>query len=138
MPEEERENRVKLISGFYIVDNELIFANGWINIDVEKNDSPFYSWKTWTSISKKLFLEKQTALREGAIVAFEGKLETELPFYPNSKGLLTKTLIQVTNEAIIVDIKALGESKLKEDQLKPITEDRMIEIMQMLHHPPLA
>jgi len=42
----------------------------------------------------------------------------------------------MTNEGIIVEIQAQEDSQLKEDQSKPITESRMIEIMQMLHHHP--
>lgn len=136
MSEEEREKRVKEYSGFYFVDDKFLFANGWVNIEVENYEFPFYYWKTWSSISRKKFLDNLEELKTGKVIEFEGKLEEELLFYPNSKDLKTKTLIQVTNEGIIIEIQAQEESKLKEDQSKPITEKRMIEIMQMLHHHP--
>ena len=136
MSEEEREKRVKEFSGFYYVDDELLFANGWVNIEVENYEFPFYYWKTWSSISRKKFLDNLEELKTGKVIEFDGKLEEELPFYPNSKDLKTKTLIQATNEGIIVEIQAKEESQLKEDQSKPITEKRMIEIMQMLNHHP--
>jgi len=136
MSEEEREKRVKEFSGFLVVDDEFLFANGWVNIEVENYEFPFYYWKTWSSISRKKFLDNLEKLKTGKVVEFDGKLEEMLPFYPNSKDLRTKTLIQATNEGIIVEIKADEESQLKEDQSKPITEKRMIEIIQMLNHHP--
>lgn len=136
MSEEEKEKRVKEFNGFYIVDEETLFVNGWVNIEVENYESPFYYQKTWTSILRDDFLQNLEELKTGKIIEFDGKLEEELPFYQNSKDLKTKTLIQLTNEEIIVEIKAQEESKLKEDQSKPITENRMIEIMQMLNHHP--
>ena len=133
---EEREKRVKEFSGFYYVDENLLFANGWVNIEVENYEFPFYYWKTWTSISKKEFLERLEVLKTGKVIGFAGKLEEELPFYINSKDLKTKTLIQLTNEEILVEIKAEEEGQLKEDQSEPITVNRMIEIMQMINHNP--
>ncbi len=136
MSEEEREERVKEFRGFLNVDDGLLYANGWVNVEVENYDFPFYSWKTWSSISRKKFLENLEEFSTGKVIEFSGKLEEELLFYPNSKGLKTKTLIQLTNEGIIVEIIADEESELKEDQSKAITEKRMIEIMQVLHHNP--
>lgn len=137
MSEEEREKRVKEFSGFLIVDDEFLFANGWVNIEVENHEFPFYYWKTWSSISRNKFSENIEELKTGKVIEFDGKLEEELiPFYPNSKDLKTKTLIQATSEGIIVEIQVEEKSQLKEDQSKPITEKRMIEIMQMIHHNP--
>ena len=135
MSEEEKEKRVKEFNGFYIIDEDILFASGWVNIDVENYDSPFYSWKTWTSIDKKEFIKNVEELKTGKIIEFNSKLEAPLPFYEDLRDLKTKTRIQVTNGEIIVEILADEEGKLKEDQSKPITENRMIEIMQMIDHP---
>jgi len=134
--EKERDNRVKEIDGFYIVDDTLLFANGWVNIEVEGKEFPFFYWKTWTSISKEKFMDNLEELNSGNVIEFDGKLEEDLPFYLNSIDLKSKTLIQAANEGMIVEILIQEESKLKEDQSKPISEKRMIEIMQMIHHHP--
>ena len=42
MSDKERENRVEEIGGFYCVDDNLMFANGWVCIGVENYDFPFY------------------------------------------------------------------------------------------------
>lgn len=136
MSESDRELRVRKKDEFYYVDEDLMFANGWVNVGVENYDYPFFYWKTWVSISKSKFSNSINVLATGEIVEFPGKMEEELPFYPGSYGLDTKTLLQVTKDGLVVEIKATGTSKLKEDQTSPISEKRVIEIMQMLHHNP--
>ena len=136
MGEDERKLRVKTSDEFLVVDEKLLFANGWINIELQNHESAFFSWKTWTSISKDEFSRNIPVLEAGKIVELFGKLEGNLPFYPNSKDLRTKTLLRATNDELIVEIIIQEDSQLKEDQSKPITEKRMIELMQMLHHHP--
>ena len=136
MDENERKLRVKTLDEFLVVDDELLFANGWINIELENHEFPFFYWKTWTSISKDEFSSNLPELEAGKVVKLFGKLEGNLPFYPNSKDLITKTLLQATTDELIVEIIIEEDSLIKEDQTKPITEERMIELMQMLHHHP--
>ncbi len=38
--EEEREKRVKEFNGFLVLDDEFLFANGWVNIEVENYEFP--------------------------------------------------------------------------------------------------
>lgn len=68
MSEEEKEKRVKEFNGFYIVDEETLFANGWVNVEVENYESPFYYWKTWTSILRNDFLQNLEELKTGKII----------------------------------------------------------------------
>ncbi|MGK0364037.1 MAG: hypothetical protein ACI85O_001091 [Saprospiraceae bacterium] len=138
MSDEEKAKLIKEYNGLYYPDGKLLYINGWVVVEVENYEYPFYSWKTWSSISTERFLQKMEELKTGKIVKFSGKLEEDLPFYPNSKDLKTQTLIYATNEEIVVEIKIIEDSKLKEDQSKPISEKRMIEIMQMLHHRPVT
>ncbi len=112
MSEEEREKRVEEFAGFLKVDDNLFLANGWVNIEVKNQDYPFYSWKAWSSISAKKFSENLEELRKGKVIEFQGALEDELVFYPNSRGLTTKTRIQVTDEGVFVEIQTDEDSQL--------------------------
>ena len=136
IPKAERENRVKESFPLLALDDDQLFANGWVNIEVENQEAPFYSWKTWSCIPKQQFMASLETLKTGQIVKLEGHLAEELIFYPNSMGLKTKTLLQMSPEGLVVEIRATEASQLLEDQAKPITEQRMMEIMQLLHHPP--
>lgn len=136
MPIKESLKRVREFNGFYIVDHKMMFANGWIKIALEKDKSLFFKWKTWTSISKELFFEKYDEIEKGSKIEFEGNLESELPYYLNSIGLKTKTVIQKRMNVYRIEILIEEKSKLKQDQSKPISGERMIEIIKMIHHDP--
>jgi len=132
----EREKRINKFGDFYSVDNNLLFVKGYIYVDLENYESPFFYWSTWASISREDFLKNLEEIKLGEIKKFKGKLENELPFYLNSFGLNIRVVIQLTNENIHIIIIADEECKLKKDQLNPITEKRAIELMQMLNHHP--
>lgn len=134
LSEEERKSRVKKWDGFYFLDDKYFFVNGYINIALENHEFPFFYWKVWASISHKQFLEKLDELKTGKKIEFDGNLEDSLLFYPNSKGLKLKAYIRLTNEDIIIEFVIVEDSILKNDQAKPISKDRMIELMEIFCH----
>ena len=136
MPEEEREKRIQRESIFCFVDNKTIFVNGYLNIESQNYESPYFYWKIWTSISGIDYQENLEKLIAGNIVEFKGKLENYLPFYREHIGLEANTLIQVKGDQIFSEVIITEESRLKEDQSNPISDERLIEIMQMIYHHP--
>ena len=134
LSEEERKARVKEWEGFYFLDNKHFFVNGYIYIPFEDDEDTFLSWKVWASISHKQFVENLEALKMGERIEFDGELEDAIIFYPNSKGLKLKVFIQLTNEAINIEILVEENSVLKKDQEKPISKERVMELMEVFYH----
>lgn len=136
IPEEERENRIRYFNDeFCIVDEKWFLGNGYLYINLENFEEPFFFWKVWTTISTIDYQKNLEKLKNGELVELNGFLQSEIPFYTKSTGLKTKIKMQ-SNEEMIVEIRIAEESKIREDQSKPITEERLIEIMNMLHHNP--
>lgn len=134
IPEKERKRRVKESEPFCSLDKITFFINGYVNIDLKDHKSPFFYWKVWASISKEDFFKQLDQLRDGKIIQLEGVLENELPFYTSSRGMNVDVLVQGGDEDLIVEFKIKEENELKHDQLNQIGKERVIEIMQTLHH----
>lgn len=133
IPEEERENRIYDMKGMYIIDKEKLLGNGYILIEMENLDEPIFYWQVWVQISIKDFQNNLEQLKNGERVELNGKLLSQIPFYEKSEGLESKIIIQASNE-LEIEIRIDEDSQLKEDQSKPISEKRVIEIMQRLNH----
>ena len=133
IPEEERENRIYDMKGIYIIDKEKLLGNGFILIEMENLDEPIFYWQVWVQISIKGFQDNLEQLKNGDRVELKGKLLSQIPFYSKSNGLKSKVIIQASNE-IEIEVRIDEDSQLKEDQSKPISEKRVIEIMQRLNH----
>ncbi len=133
IPEEERESRIHDMKGLCIIDKESLLGNGYILIDMENLDEPFFCWKVWVQISSEDFKNNLEQLKKGERVELNGELLSQIPFYSKSEGLKSKVIIQAFDE-LEIEIKIDEDSKFKEDQSKPITKERVIEIMQRLNH----
>ncbi len=134
IPEEEKESRVNELNGLYIIDRKWILGKGYIYIEMEGLDEPIFCWQVWVTISPKDFQDNFENLMNGQTVELRGVLQSKLPFYKKSKGLESTLTIQASNE-LAIEVLVIEKSKLKEDQLKLISESRVIEIMQMIYHP---
>jgi hypothetical protein len=134
IPEEERESRVNELNGFYVVDRKWFLGNGYIHIEMEGLDEPIFYWQVWATISPDDFQNNLENLMNGKTVELRGRLQSEIPFYPKSKGLEAKVIIQATDDEMLLEIRVDEDSKLKEDQSKPIKRGRVIELMQHIYH----
>lgn len=133
IPEKERESRVVEMEGFYVVDRKWFLGSGYILIEMENLDEPIFFWQVWATIAPNDFQDNLQNLINGQTVELSGRLQSEIPFYPKSKGLESKVIIQASDE-LAIEIRVEEESKLKEDQLKPISKERVIELMQHINH----
>lgn len=133
IPEEERESRLVEMEGFYIVDRKWFLGSGYILIEMENLDEPIFFWQVWATIEPNDFQDNLQNLINGQTIEIRGRLQSEIPFYPRSKGLESKVIIQASDE-LAIEIRVEEESKLKGDQLKPITKERVIELMQHVNH----
>jgi len=136
IPENERENRIYDMGGLYIVDNEVLLGNGDILINMEDLDEPIFYWQVWVKISISDFQKNLEALKNGGSVKLQGELISELPFYPESKGLQVNVLVGMEQELNVI-IEITQESQIKKDQFKPISKERVIELMGVFYHPEL-
>lgn len=134
IPEEERTTRLEVFEPIYIVDGKYFFINGYILIHKENEEEPFFVWQVWMSVALEEFRSKAKNFEHGKVMEIEGHLEIELPFYENSKDMVVKAIIDTTKEEVLIEAE---EGQLKQDQSKPITKERVIEIMQRMHHPEL-
>ena len=134
IPEEEKESRVKDQGDILIIDKLSSYAFGNILIEMENQEKPFFCWEVWVKLSNESLRQHLEDFATDATVEIDGVLVSKLPFYEKAKGLKVKVYISKGNKAI--EIRIDENSPLKEDQAKPITENRMIELMQMIHHNP--
>ena len=98
IPEEERDSRVEEVFGLYLVDRKWLLGNGYLYIELENLNDPIFYWQVWVSISPKEFQNCFEQLKVTDSVELNGILESELPFYPKSKGLEVTVQIYATNE----------------------------------------
>ncbi len=133
IPDSEKEQRVKKIQESYIIDDQVYLLKGDVFIYVENNKEPFFIWSVWASILLEDFKTKAEALKKGENVAFDGQLETKIPFYEMTKGLKVKVFININYDYAVIKIEE--ESQIRKDQTEKITEERVLKIMEMYYHP---
>ena len=132
IPENEMENRVDGMNGLYLIDKKWLLVNGYIYIFMEGLEEPMFYWQAWVSVSSDEFQQHYERLMAGQKVVLEGALESVIPYYTKSIGLKATVSISALNEA--AEIRITEESDLKEDQSKPITRERVIELMRYINH----
>jgi hypothetical protein len=133
IPEKERELRVEKLDCLFMVDKKSLLGSGYIYIHMKGLEEPIFYWQVWTTIEPADFKKNLKKMMDGETVELRGRLESEIPFYSVSRGLESKMLIGGTNE-IQLEVRIAEDSQLKEDQSKPITKERVIEMMQYIHH----
>jgi hypothetical protein len=96
IPEEEREKRCVLTGDQCIIDDELYFIRGRIEIKVEAEEEPF-AWNVWVELSKEDFermgdrWEDENRILEKP---YKGKLATGLAPYPRTLELPVLVITQ--------------------------------------------
>ena len=127
---ESNESIERLTDNAFLVNSEHLIISGDINIETEIEDLEMQH-RIWVKISAKEFFSNYEALKAKNEINMQCELLSELPFYPKSKGLKAHFKMQ---SSIYGTIKISSESKLKEDQENPISELRVIELMENLYH----
>jgi hypothetical protein len=97
MNEEERPNRAVCSSDQCIIDDEMFFVRGLIEIPVHDQDVPFL-WGVWARLFREDFIEVQESWeekgRELKRGPFKGRLANDLSLYPGSVNLKLSLLVQ--------------------------------------------
>lgn len=135
MSEKEKEERIDNEGSLFIIDKELIFVNGCINLEWTA-ESKWFSWQVWAKIEMEEFLQKFTDLKSNEkITPLKAVLENEILFYPNAQNL--KVVIELSAHIEDTVIEVVEENHaLTNDQKNGITTERLIELMQMIYHLP--
>ncbi len=127
---ESDESIERLNDNAFLVNNKHLIISGDINIETEIEDLNMQH-RIWVKINAKDFFLNYEALKAQNEINMDCELLSELSFYPKSKGLKAHFKMQ---SSIYGRIKVNSESKLKEDQENPISELRVIELMEKLYH----
>lgn len=127
---ESNESIERLTDNAFLVNSEHLLISGDIIIKTEIDDLEMQH-RIWVKISAKEFFSNYEALKAQNEINMDCELLSELPFYPQSKGLKARFKMQ---SSIYGTIQINSDSKLKEDQENPISELRVIELMENLYH----
>jgi len=133
IPEEERSSRVRFFEDKYVLDREKLFFKGEIEIQIERSKKESIILMVWISIGLDEF---ERAIKKGnrsPVLEIEGEIDNELPLYEGLRGIKAMVIMDPSNEYPIIQVKT--QSRIREDQLEPISDDRMIELMNRFHHP---
>lgn len=131
---EEHDRIEELSDDFLLIDKEKVFVRGNIIIETNFSEDPIFH-EAWISIPLNQYLEQIEALNGNSILELTGEVASELPFFQNLVGLAAKWRYSENQGYAKIDI--IDESQLKNDQSKPVSKDRVIEMMQLIHHPKL-
>lgn len=132
---EEFDRIEELSDDFLLIDKKKVIVRGNIMIETKFTENPIFH-EAWISIPLNNYLEQIEQTNDKPILELTGKVASELPFFQNLLGLTAKWSYSEKQGYAKIDI--LDESQLKKDQSKPISKDRVMEMMQLIHHPELT
>ncbi len=135
VPENEREKRCSVGSDDCVIDKQLFFVRGCLEIPVSGSGESL-NWGVWVSLSESSFIEWIRVFDESkrsSIGPFFGWLSTELKMYPSTLNL--KTMIHLRNDAIrpFIELEQT-EHPLAVEQRHGITMKRLEEIYSTMTH----
>ena len=100
VPENERVSRCSIATDDCVIDEELFFIRGCLEIPVSNSDEPF-EWGVWVSLSESSYIEWRRMFNEvkrSHIGPFFGWLSTELRMYPSTINL--KTMVYLRDDGV--------------------------------------
>ena len=127
---ESREDIVQLTENAFVIQKKFLLISGDIKIDTELDELEIYH-RVWVRIVATDFYERYEKLSNGSSITMKSEILSELPFYPNSKGLKADYTLHLSSYGLI-EVKS--ESELKNDQKQPISKERIIQLMENLNH----
>ena len=137
IPEGQRSQRCTLTSDTCVIDDEMFFIRGCLEIPVIGDDQVF-SWGVWASLSPKNFEHFQELYSEpnrSHHGPFFGWLNSHIWLYPDTINL--KTMVHLRNDGIrpFVELEPT-DHPLAVEQRDGITLERVREIYESMVHPP--
>ena len=135
VPEEELEQRTKLVKNTCIVDDQYFFILGNIPLPIVGSDEEF-QWTVWVSLSEKNFARAielwEQPGRESEPPYF-GWLSTSIPTYPDTLNLKTLVHTQPVGDRPIIELEPT-DHPLAVEQREGITWERVREIAEFVLH----
>lgn len=135
IPEAERDSRCEIGSDHCIIDSQLFFVRGCIDIPVQEWEEPF-TWGAWTSLSESSFQtwkEQYDNPSRSHFAPFFGWLNTQLDVYPDTLNL--KTQVQMRDALMRPHIELEPtDHPLAVEQRKGISSDRIAQIYAHYMH----
>jgi hypothetical protein len=129
IPVGEREMRCVLTSDTCVVDQELFFVRGCLEIPVDGATEPFI-WGVWVSLSKANFDQFVSCIEKpnrSHIGPFFGWLSAEMPLYPSTENLKTRVHLRDNGVRPFIELEPTNHP-LAIEQRVGITADRVAEI----------
>ena len=131
----DESHRIEKVSeSHHLIDNSYLIVKGLILIETTFTEYPI-NHEAWIEIPIKEYTDQLEDAKGKPTLTLKGKLATELPFYKDFTGLNANWILNEKYD--FGQIQITSDSRLKTDQSEPITEDRVIEMMQLIHHPEL-
>jgi hypothetical protein len=135
IPENERAERCELTSDTCVINNEWFFVCGCLELPILGADLPFV-WGVWLSLSEKNFLRYlelyEVKFRDDE-PPFFGWLMTTPSGYPDDEILKTNVHLRNDGTRPYIELQPT-EHPLSIEQRDGITQERLIEICQMILH----
>ncbi len=131
----QEEERIKEFSDYLIIiDKKKVLLKGQIILETLFTES-LIVYQAWIEIPKKIYVAQIEKAKEKPSLELVGELASELPFYQQLKGAKAKWILNKGDK--IGEIRALSDCQLRSDQKEPISKERLIKMMNGLHHPEL-
>lgn len=135
IPEPERALRCDLTSDTCVIDGNLFFVRGCIEIPVEHINEPFV-WGVWVSLSARSYGDFTACLdasRRTHIGPFFGWLSAELALYPSTENLKTRVYLRDNGIRPYIELEPT-DHPLAVEQRHGITSERVAEIYAFYVH----
>ena len=140
VPEEERSRRCRLDGDTCVIDEELFFVRGCLEVPILGEAEPFI-WGAWVSLSRQSFdtfvrlYHEEHRSHEGP---FFGWLSASLAGYPETEPLKTRVHLRDHGQRPFIELEPT-EHPLAVEQRSGITRERVSEILSAhLHDAPAA
>jgi hypothetical protein len=122
IPEDERENRVKVNSNFCALDDSRVFVRGLIPVPVKGKDEP-YCWGVWAEVAWDTYSQLYNTWDDDDCSMFEdlkGLVANALPTYEDTIDLPVRIVRQPDTRPFFFVIR---NHSLKQDQEEGISAD---------------
>lgn len=91
------------------------------------------SHRVWVLTELAAFQKQFDDLKSGTTIELEGILLSEISLFNISRGLKSKVIINPEKKSM--EVLITEESSIKNDQSNPISKERMLKMMERIHHP---
>ncbi len=135
VPAEERKKRVRLGTDECVIDGEMFFVRGCIEIPVHGEDEPL-SRGVWVSLSEQSFATWKACYEprhRSHIGPFSGWLNAWIKPYPDTVSL--KTMVQLRDDGLrpYIELEPT-DHPLAMEQRNGISVERVAEIYSIMMH----